>query len=277
MCPSSKALAGALRQKMMAQMMELLRWLPQFAYAPGRGTLIRVHRHFLEVGDIIRDNRVNRFQKHQGKQAKPCCGGISMSLDLSKAFDKVHRPKLYSSLADNGVDHTTIAVLQSFHQNAQYRFRVGSLTGSVTTNNGIKQGCKAAPYLWNFFSTAIMQRLIACRSLEWLLRVCTLFADDHWTNWVIACEKDLRQAVCDIELVLQVLEDFCLEVNYRTTAVLLRLEGRQVKALLRELTYEQAGVEYLRVEVHGHQRGIPIKSHHEYLGSAVMEITSDMT
>ena len=206
MCPSSKALAGALRQKMMAQMMELLRWLPQFAYAPGRGTLIRVHRHFLEVGDIIRDNRVNRFQKHQGKQAKPCCGGISMSLDLSKAFDKVHRPKLYSSLADNGVDHTTIAVLQSLHQNAQYRFRVGSLTGSVTTNNGIKQGCKD-----------------------------------------------------------------------RTTAVLLRLEGRQVKALLRELTYEQAGVEYLRVEVHGHQRGIPIKSHHGYLGSAVMEITSDMT
>ena len=231
--------------------------------------LIKVHHHFLTVSDLLKANKVDRFQKYQGRQARQCCGGISMSLDLSKAFDKVHRPKLYASLADNGVDQTTISVLQSVHQQAQYRFRVGHLTGSIVTQNGIKQGCKAAPYLWSFFSIAIMQRLVDCRSQEWLQRVCTLFADDRWTNWVITCEQDLRQAIRDIELVLQVLEDFCLEVNYRKTAVMLRLEGPQTRALLREFTYEQAGAEYLNVTVHGSHRGVPIKAQHEYLGSTV--------
>ena len=210
MCPPSKALAGALRQKLAGTLLQLLRWLPQFAYTKGRGTmhaLVRVHHHFLTVSDLLKANRVDRFQKHQGKQARPCCGGVSMSLDLSKAFDKVHRPKLYASMAENGVDRTDISVLQSLHQRAQYRFKVGHLTGSIETKNGIKQGCKAAPYLWSFFSVAIMQRLMHCRSEEWIQRVCTLFADDHWTNWVITCEQDLRQAVQDIELVLQVLED----------------------------------------------------------------------
>ena len=272
MCPSSKALAGALRQKLAGTLQQLLRWLPEFAYTRGRGTmhaLIKVHHHFLTVSDLLKANKVDRFQKYQGRQARQCCGGISMSLDLSKAFDKVHRPKLYASLADNAVDQTTISVLQSVHQQAQYRFRVGHLIGSIVTQNGIKQGCKAAPYLWSFFSIAIMQRLVDCRSQEWLQRVCTLFADDRWTNWVITCEQDLRQAIRDIELVLQVLEDFCLEVNYRKTAVMLRLEGPQTRALLREFTYEQAGVEYLNVTVNGSHRGVPIKAQHEYLGSTV--------
>ena len=131
-----------------------------------------------------------------------------MSLDVSKAFDKAHRPILYASLS-NGVDPTIIAVLQSLQQNAKYWFQVGSLTGFSETSDGVTQGCKAAPF-------SIMQRL-QLRSHECARSLLTTTGPtgSHWSS---------------MSLKISVLK------SYRKTAVLIPLEGRQVTPLLRDFT-----------------------------------------
>ena len=93
-CPSTKALAGTLKQQLLDILLPAMASLPQFAYLKQRGTmdaLLRVHMHFSTATAMLKENVVDRFQKKLGKKAARCLGAMSLSLDLSKAFDGVDR------------------------------------------------------------------------------------------------------------------------------------------------------------------------------------------
>ena len=85
-------------------------------------------------------------------------------------------------------------------------------------------------------------------------RVRTLFADDHWANWV--------------SLVLHVLENFCLEVISQNRSPDSTRGPPSDAALAR--FHEQAGVTYLCATVHARTCGVPIRTQDEYLGSVVI-------
>ncbi|CAE7408977.1 Pol [Symbiodinium sp. KB8] len=270
--PATKSFASALKVAVMEHLQPVVRDLPQYAYLPHRGTtdaLLKVHQHFERTAALIAANRIDRFQQKAGKQRSACVGGVSLSLDLSSAFDGVHRPTAYHTMLQHGVDRTTVNIIQSLHQQAQYHFTVGGCTDFVCTTNGIKQGCTIAPSIWAFFTVAVMLKLVEARSMEWLQQVCTLFADDCWGSWLIRTPKDVARAVADIAHIIAVLEDFHLSVNYQKTAVLLRLEGKQAAQALADCTVEKEGNTYLEVDITGVIRLIPIKSQHEYLGTTV--------
>ena len=250
----------------------VVRELPQYAYLPHRGTtdaLLKVHQHFEQTAALIAANRIDRFQQKAGKQRSACVGGVSLSLDLSSAFDGVHRPTAYHTMLQHGVDRTTVNIIQSLHQQAQYHFTVGSCTDFVCTTNGIKQGCTIAPSIWAFFTVAVMLKLVEATSMEWLQQICMLFADDCWSSWLIRTTSDVTRAIADIAHIIAVLEDFHLSVNYQKTAILLRLEGKQAAKTLADCTVEKEGNTYLEVDIRGVIRLIPIKTQHEYLGTTV--------
>ena len=81
--------------------------------------------------------------------------------------------------------------------------------------------------------------------------------------------KDFDDAKSDIELVLTVLEAMHLHINFRKTAVLLRLVGKDAKRILQQHTSQQAGQTHLHLEVSGRHCTVPVKLQHEYLGTAV--------
>ena len=56
---------------------------------------------------------------------------MSLSLDLSRAFDSVRRGLVYQALRENGVDQATIEVVQHLHYQARYHFSVGDHKGST--------------------------------------------------------------------------------------------------------------------------------------------------
>ncbi|CAE7253330.1 Pol, partial [Symbiodinium necroappetens] len=270
--PATKSFASALKVAVMEHLQPVVRELPQYAYLPHRGTtdaLLKVHQHFEQTAALIAANRIDRFQQKAGKQRSACVGGVSLSLDLSSAFDGVHRPTAYHTMLQHGVDRTTVNIIQSLHQQAQYHFTVGGCTDFVCTTNGIKQGCTIAPSIWAFFTVAVMLKLVEARSMEWLQQVCTLFADDCWGSWLIRTTSDVTRAIADIAHIIAVLEDFHLSVNYQKTAILLRLEGKQAAQTLAGCTVEKEGNTYLEVDIRGVIRLIPIKSQHEYLGTTV--------
>ena len=81
-----------------------------------------------------------------------CAGGISFSLDLAGAFDSVPRRLLAQRLFCLGISHDVIHVLMAFHHEARYWTSIAGHRTSVTTTQGIKQGCKIAPFLFVSFN-----------------------------------------------------------------------------------------------------------------------------
>ena len=271
-CPSSKALSGVLRDFLLTTLWKDIAPLPQFAYTKQRGTadaLFRVHAHFAEVAQLLQQNTVNRFQLKQGRRAAKCLGGCSLSLDLRKAFDGVSRPLVYETLVQHGVPTEVINAIQQLHLGSQYKYAVGAHAGGTQTTSGIKQGCRLAPFLWIYFTVAYLGRLATLRDLQWVLRTLTLFADDVWGSWIIRQASDFRAVLQDLELMLSTLEAMHLTVNYRKTAVLLKLVGPEAAQLLKDHTSYRAGQLHLHLQVSGRPCTLPVRTHHEYLGTVV--------
>ena len=271
-CPSAKVIAGLIRHQLVEVLDPWVRDLPQYAYTKRRGTfdaMARVHMHFEHTSQLLRENRIDRFQQHRGKHRLPFYGAMSLSLDLSKAFDLTDRPGLYQALAEFGVPQDTITIIQQLYKDARYVFRFGAFEGSMIPTNGLKQGCLIAPFLWCFYTLAMVRTLQQKRSAEWLLQTITLFADDTWGSWILKSREDFIQALSDLTVILETLIEYRMEINYSKTAILLRVEGKQAKAVLHEHCCFKNGVRYLQVLVHDKLELIPIKETHEYLGTRV--------
>ncbi|CAE7934299.1 Pol, partial [Symbiodinium necroappetens] len=241
--PASKALAGSLRASLLSHLEPELKVLPQFAYSKHRGTadaIAKAHCHFHQVDLLLQQTKADRFQQQAGHRNRQRAGGLCISLDLSRAFDGVTRSHIYHEMQRQQVPQDLITLVQQLHKDAQYKFQVGDIRGSTVSTNGIKQGCVIAPYLWNYFTITFLSLLRQQRSLEWIQRVLSLFADDVWGAWLITCKSDLTSAIEDVALILATLENLHMTVNYSKTAILLKLTGKDASKLRRDHTFMKA-------------------------------------
>ena len=272
MAPTSKALAGILKHRMMEWQLPLLRHRPQYAYLPNRGALdalFRVHKHVAEAQVLIRTSRITRFGAYQGCKPRPFTGALSLSLDLSRAFDLTNRPKLFQALQDYKVPQAVIDVAHRLHYGSRFLYKAGNCRSSFVPSNGLKQGCKVAPCLWVWYTLALMDALEKQLPEGWVQNILTLFADDCWASWLLYSVDDLRRALRELTVLLGTLEDFQMQINYGKTAVLLKFVGKQAKQALHDITRLKNGAAHLCVVVKGVERLIPLKEEHDYLGSKV--------
>ncbi|CAE7892707.1 unnamed protein product, partial [Symbiodinium necroappetens] len=272
MGPPSKALAGALRDRMLEQLTRLVTQRPQFAYTAGRGTLnalIRIHLHVAEATALLRSQHISRFGMHAGRRPLPLAGALSLSLDLSRAFDLADRCSIYSTLEKYQVPRAVIDVVQRLHTGAQFVYQAGAHSAAFVPTNGLKQGCKIAPCLWVWYTVALFDTLEERLSEAWVRHTPTMFADDCWAHWIIKSSSDLQRALKELQILLCTLEDYKMRINFSKTAILLKLVGKQAQQALRDCTRLKQGIPHLVVSVHGRTQLIPIKAEHEYLGSKV--------
>ena len=272
MPPFPKLVAGILATRIQCHIAPIMEHLPQYAYSPGLScadAIHRVHQHFEAVEQLIQNNASNRFAMCQGHTPSRCVGGACLSLDLSKACDFVDRPHLTTTLLEQGIPPNIVTAVQQLHKNARYHYEIRSLSGATTTTNGIKQGCRVAPVLWLCYSISVLQGLARHRDMGWLHRVITLFADDWCGTWIIKSRTDFRQALGDLELLLEILTIFKLKVNYQKTALLLSLHGKDAARLLQEHTFNKEGKTFLRLQVLGQEQHLCICPSHVYLGTVI--------
>ena len=272
MPPCAKSFAGAVATKILAHLRPLMDHLPQFAYCDGRGcgdAILRVHQHFEAVEQLLQGQTQTRFKMQQQIAPLRCFEGACFSLDLTSAFDMVSRDLLIQSLIDHWVPGVLINAVQQLHREARYVFRTPTQTGSIITTNGIKQGCRAAPTLWVSLTILILEHLIQKRSLDWVQRILTLFADDFCGCWLIRSTADFEQIIRDLALLIETLELFKLKINLQKTALLLHLKGKGARKLLEKYTFLKAGERYLRVSASGTERHVHIKASHTYLGTVI--------
>ena len=85
----------------------------------------------------------------------------------------------------------------------------------------------------------------------------------------IADRRDFIQALGDLELLLEILTIFKLQVNYQKTALLLTLHGRDAEQLLNQHSISKEGKLFLKIRVLGREQHLCIKDSHIYLGTVI--------
>ena len=112
--PLAKSIAWGLNKLVLDAAMASLLEDPQFAYLPTRGVdsaMDTAFSHTAEVRALMSAQKPSVFARRAGKVRSPCCGGLLLSIDMSRAFDKVPWLTLYTSLLATGVEPQLAACL----------------------------------------------------------------------------------------------------------------------------------------------------------------------
>ena len=91
-------------------------------------------------------------------------------IDLTKAFDTVHREGLWSILLKAGCPRHFVGIIRSFHDGMKVKVREGSVESpSFEVTSGTKQGCVIAPTLFSIFFS--MMLLVAFKDSDDGIRI----------------------------------------------------------------------------------------------------------
>ena len=103
-------------------------------------------------------------------------------VDFKSAFDSVNRNALFSKLWKCEIGGNFLAIIQNMYQNVYYAVKVdGTISGKISSNVGVKQGCVLSPILFNLFLAdlpSIFDENCDPVNIQSNPLSCLMFADD---------------------------------------------------------------------------------------------------
>ena len=257
---------------------QFLPW-PIFAYLRGRSTehaLLRVHQHLRDVRDQCQ-SCVHNIWHRKAKQIPPRCrGGVTLSLDLSNAFDSVDRSQIAKGMQVVGLSEVYQRLLLSWLSPVHYHLQHKGLTSSIPVTRGIRQGCVASPYLWLLWTISFLDELLLSRSYEWICQHLSIYADDLISQWIVETIEQFQDVLVDIGLLLDLFEAMSLQVSLTKSVVLLRLTGTNSHALHKRHCCWSNGTYCLKIPRHHKPHSLlPIVKSHKYLGSILTYVNPE--
>ena len=271
--PCNKVCMGVLAQRLQHEAGAHLNSLPQFAYTKMRGGDDALHRiilHCSHVRNLCDSQKYTIHSLARGGTNQAVCGGALLSLDLSKAFDNVNRSRLMECLHKLQISTDLIFFLQTVYSCTSYKFEYRGETRCFDTTRGIRQGCKAAPGLWLIFTALLLEEVSSRTSPTWMKDCMTLFADDICMHQAVDTPERLHQLIRHIGIVLDILEEFQMDVNISKTSALLRLKGPAAAKLQKQYVVRNKQCTFLKIpRANGTFTHIQLVSHVQYLGVTV--------
>ena len=240
-----KVVLGLVSEKARHSVLPLISSTPQLAYLPFRGTadaIARATQHCLLVAQLARHAQRPVEKQATGMVRHSLVGGALLSLDLSKAFDSVSRSHLFQGMAALGVRPDCLHLLYEWHRGTHYDISHKGFSASVPVYRGVRQGCKAAPFLWCCLTTLILNKLAECTSWNWVTRNITIYADDFLVHQTLFSLDDLNEFTTNCGILLDILKDFHLQINIQKCFSMVTLQGiAQRKAQARHLKRTSQG------------------------------------
>lgn len=167
--PLGKAVLGLITRNALHQSQSQLQQIPQCSYMPFRSTndsIRQVVCHCLVVQTLM--NQFNHKHHVPSQQLPAVWGGCQLFLDMSRAFDRVRRDLLFPRLGEVGIEADLTAVLYLWHLNTAYHLTHQQHTKRIDITRGLRQGCRAAPLLWNIYTWLLLRDLEATTPRVWI-------------------------------------------------------------------------------------------------------------
>ena len=261
--PEGKVLAAIARTRLLPTLLDSLHEVPQFGFVPGRGTEEAIAKALSHMSKGREINRSTRRQPGRGSLGIHCAGALTLSVDLSKAFDTVNRAKLFEALETAQADPDLVKVIGKLHIDAAYRMVLGEESFSVPTKRGIKQGCKLAPSLYSLLTGFIFKSMKGQHTLQQLREIVTMYADDTLAQFTFLNEAGLQTALSTCEALLDTLSQFGFAVNPDKSSILLTVHGGSASTVLQRYTVKTANGRQAQLPAGAR---IPIHKEVGYLG-----------
>ncbi|CAE7647749.1 unnamed protein product [Symbiodinium sp. CCMP2592] len=194
-------------------------------------------------------------------------GGVTLSIDTSKAFDTVNRQVLEHELRAAHVPEPELDIILHLHHCIGYWPAGQDPTTRVASERGVRQGCPLAPSLWTLITVALFRALAGVTSVTWLQEDATMYADDLLLQWVFHRVQDLEHMVSTIEQCFRILAQLGLQVQHRKMQLIVAYKGRQAKQWWRAHTASTSEGRSLLIPQPGRKAlRLPIVTQLTYLG-----------
>ncbi|CAE7198951.1 unnamed protein product [Symbiodinium sp. CCMP2592] len=266
---AGKAIARVLKERLFVQIRETLEQYPQFAYLCNRSAqdaIQRVTEHCSKVRGKVEQDRHNIYHKKSGKVRSKYVGGAQMALDMTTAFDRLPRTALQAAMEWAKVDPNLASMILEVHGACRYRIEHEGFVSYVDMSNGVRQGCTLAPLLWALFSVYLLHRIELRLSSQWPRDSMTLYADDTHCAWKLENAQDLAFFIQSAVVVLEVYQEFGMQVNTEKSALIIRLAGTHGARWLKKHTEMINGRPHFLL-AHGLQSfRVPLVQKVKYLG-----------
>ena len=269
--PVGKAVVGLLASRALKEAFPDLAQLPSWAYMPFRSTqdaLLRVAQHCRSVRTLMASQRSTPFTRSQATSRHKIAGGISIFLDIERAFDRVDRMRLFAKLASIGVHPKIIQLLSLWHQETSYSLICQGIEEPIQVGRGLRQGCKAAPFLWNCQIHAFLSELERRTTTQWV-RICVNFyADDGQMGNTFDSIETLQQLMKNLCITLELMTEFGLTINPQKCVALLSITGSSCRQMRNSMICRHQGTDWLKISAEDHQSfQFPIATQAKYLGT----------
>ena len=109
----------------------------------------------------------------------------------------------------------------------------------VPVECGLRQGCKAAPWLWNSILALILTDLSSLIDRNWLCDHTNLYADDIHAGDTFSSETELMTLLRNFAMILSMLRSYGLQINKHKSMILLTMTGPS-QSQVRKKTWSDA-------------------------------------
>ena len=270
--PLGKATIGLLAQ--LAQTMSissLVHW-PIWAYLPGRSTqhaLRRVAAHCVLGRQLVASQKPAVMHRFHSFPMFKICGAIQLFLDLRKAFDSICRQELFGRLGEV-LDHPKIVqLLACWHECTSYHVESHGGTHPVRVGAGVRQGCKAAPWLFNAFVLLYLRDLAHQIDWRWLQEHLDVYADDFHVHGLFHSHAELKQLLFFFGILMEVLQEKGLMINTTKSAILLTMGGTNFRPVRQALTFRTDAGEWIKIKGRSQTFVLPVVKQTKYLGTLI--------
>ena len=258
-----KLLARIAAQRLRPYLLHAVEHVPQFAYISNRQTsdsIDRVISHCHQIRSRVAENRFNPFKQSHSRAR--FTGGMQLSLDLAKAFDKMPRHSLLTALERISLPEDLISLILYIHDNAIMCFSKGNDTAFVRTGSGVRQGCGLAPLLWVAYTLLLFDKFTQYLPISQI----TGFADDLHMHWTLEEPRHFRNACAQVGFIITDLADMGMQVSTDKTVILLALAGPSYDKVTAPFVQKRKKERFLKVMTGHGPAQLPIKNSHSYLG-----------
>ena len=236
----AKILARIAAARLRPLVVQAVQEVPQFAFVSSRqcsDAIDRVMAHCHRIRERLKGQHRNAWRPSTSTASHTAIGGIQMSMDLTKAFDRLPRRFLRAALERVGAPEDLITLVLYIHDHAQVVISRHRSSSAVEMGRGIRQGCGLSPLLWITFTLLIHDRL----SLYIPAEAQTSYADDFHLQWEFESDQGCRNACRVIPRVIEDLQALGMDVSLGKTVILWAIKGSQASKLLKEFTARVKG------------------------------------